>query len=67
MTVLVAAAGFVLVSLNRKLQAPLINQIQDAPGMAKVFWMSGEDDEISRWRLDRAKKLPSTVSHPKKG
>lgn len=40
----------------------LITQIPDAPGMAKVFWMSGEDDKISRWRLDRVKKLPPTVS-----
>jgi hypothetical protein len=39
----------------------LTGQIPDAPGMAKVFWMSREDDQISRWRLDKVKKLPPTV------
>lgn len=30
--------------------------------MARVFWMSRTDDKISRYRIDRAKKLPPTVS-----
>jgi len=62
MTVVVAAAGFFLVSLVPRHEYSLTTQIPDAPGMAKVFWMSGEDDRISRWRLDRVKKLPPTVS-----
>ena len=62
MTVVVAAAGFFLVSPAGKLKLSLTIQIPDAPGMAKVFWMSGEDDRISRWRLDRVRKLPPTVS-----
>jgi ACS family pantothenate transporter-like MFS transporter len=61
MTVIVAAAGFFLVCFVHILGLSLTFQIPDAPGMAKVFWMSNEDDRISRWRLDRVKKMPPTV------
>jgi hypothetical protein len=62
MTVIVAAAGFFLVCFAHILRLSLTCQIPDAPGMAKVFWMSNEDDRISRWRLDRVKKMPPTVN-----
>jgi cadmium resistance protein CadD (predicted permease) len=62
MTVVVATLGFFLVSyISFTHMMWLTGQIPDAPGMAKVFWMSREDDQISRWRLDKVKKLPPTV------
>lgn len=69
MTVVVAAMGFFLVRLTPAVCCDDLDrvlrkiQIPDAPGMARVFWMSRTDDQISRYRLDRVKKLPPTVSY----
>ena len=69
MTVVVAAMGFFLVRLTSTVCCDDVDnglkkvQIPDAPGMARVFWMSRTDDQISRYRLDRVKKLPPTVSY----
>lgn len=46
MTVIVAAAGYIM--------------IPSVPGESKVFWMTEEDNMISRSRMDRVKKLPPT-------
>ena len=40
----------------------LVLQVPDAPGTTKIFWMSEQENKIARARMDRAERLPSTVS-----
>lgn len=40
----------------------LVIQVPDAPGTTKIFWMSEQENKIARARMDRAERLPSTVS-----
>jgi hypothetical protein len=70
MTFIVAGAGYLMVrhsflfaliiSLHSAHGPPF--QVPHSPGTTKIFWMSEEDNRIALRRMQRAQRLPSSVS-----
>jgi hypothetical protein len=73
MTVVIAAAGFIFVSLPLRLltfaaafsypsRASSRFQLPDKPGHSRVYWLTADEDRIARSRVDRVKRLAPTVN-----